>query len=136
MRPGDRRSGFAMVTAIVLMGLVALTLAALGSAFVVQSHRTQALAEDAQLRQLLLAGALEAQSRLAASTLEQRVSIPLPAELADRGASLILQPDPDAPAGQAILRIEAALPRHRMAQRLTLSQTAGRWQITNAELLQ
>jgi type II secretory pathway pseudopilin PulG len=136
MRSARQRSGFAMVTAIVLLGLVALTLAALGSAFIFQSRRTRALAEDAQLRQLLLAGALEAQSRLADSTLEQRVSIPLPAELADRGATLVLQPQPDAPPGQAILRIEAALPRHRMAQRLTLSQTAGRWQINNAELLQ
>jgi type II secretory pathway pseudopilin PulG len=135
MRPERHRPAFAMVTAIVLMGLIALTLAALGTAFVIQSRRTLALAEDAQLRQLLLAGALEAQSRLAASALDKNIPIALPDELRDRGASLSLQPEPSPPASQTVIRIEAALPHHRMAQRLTLAQTDGRWQVIAAELL-
>jgi len=135
MRPERHRPAFAMVTAIVLMGLIALTLAALGTAFVIQSRRTLALAEDAQLRQLLLAGALEAQSRLAASALDKNIPIALPDELRDRGAALALHPEPNAPTGQAIIQIDAALPRHRMSQRVMLLQIDGRWQITAAELL-
>ena len=131
---GYQRPAFAMVTAIVLTGIIALTLAALGSAFVIQSRRTLALAEEAQLRQLLLAGALEAKSRLATSAVDRNISIALPDELRDRGASLRLQPEANPAAGQAIIRIDAAFPRHRMSQRISFAQTNGRWQITAAEL--
>jgi type II secretory pathway pseudopilin PulG len=134
MQARARCGGFAMVTTIVVMGLIALTLAGLGRAFVMQSRRTLALAEDAQLRQLLLAGALEAESRVAAGGLDKNISIPLPDELRNRGAALTLQPEPNAPTGQAIIQIDAALPRHRMSQRITLSQIDGRWEITAAEL--
>lgn len=135
IRQGYQRPAFAMTTAIVLTGIIALTLAALGSAFVIQSRRTLALAEDAQLRQLLLAGALEAKSRLATSTMDRNLSITLPDELRDQGASLQLQPEANPPAGQAIFKIDAALPRHRMSQRVTMARRDGRWEIVTAELL-
>jgi hypothetical protein len=124
-----------MVTAIVLLGMVAIALVTLGAAFVFQSRRTLALAQDAQLRQLLLAGTQEAQSRLAASGLDKNISIELPNDLRQQGASLALQPQPDASAGQAIIQIQAALPRHRMAQRVRLAQHAGGWEVIAAELL-
>jgi type II secretory pathway component PulK len=135
MRPGDQRGGFAMVTAIVLLGLVALTLASLGVAFVFESRRTLSLAQDAQLRQLLLAGTSEARSRLAAGGLDKSISIDLPDDLRQRGASLRLQPQQDASTGQTVVEIEAELPRHRMAQRVRLARQETGWQIVAAELI-
>ena len=52
-----RRSGFAMVIAIFLLSLVAMTLTALSAAIIAEARRTQIQGEGAQLRQLLHAGA-------------------------------------------------------------------------------
>jgi len=135
MRRHTQRVGFAMVTAIVLLGLVALTLASMGVAFVFQSQRTLSLAQDAQLRQLLLAGTFEARTRLAASGLDKPVSLDLPDDLREQGATLKLEPQPDTAAGQITIQIEATLPRHRMAQRIHLLRLDTRWQVISADLM-
>ena len=47
-----------------LIGLVATTLAAMAMTFAADARRTRAAATDAQLRQLLIAGAADVQQRL------------------------------------------------------------------------
>ena len=59
-----RRRAFAAVTAIVMIGLVASTLAALAVMFAADARRTRAASTEAQLRQLLIAGAADVQQRL------------------------------------------------------------------------
>jgi len=124
------RRAFAMTFAIILTGLVALTLASLGSACFLEARRTAALAADAQLRQLLLAGEIEAQSRLAARSLSGQTSISIPGDLADE-ATLILRPHP----GETIIQIDATLQRRHMSQLLTFAQTDGEWRLVSAQLL-
>jgi hypothetical protein len=135
MRAGAQRGGFAMVTAIVLLGLVAMTLASLGVAFVFQSRRTLSLAQDAQLRQLLLVGTWQARGRLGAAGLEKNISIDLPDDLRQRGATLRLQPRQDASTGQIVVEIEATLPPRRMAQRIRLAPRGTGWQVVASELM-
>ena len=55
MKFARRRSGFAMVMAIFLMALSAMTLTALGVTLFTQARRTQMAAEDALLTSLHLA---------------------------------------------------------------------------------
>jgi type II secretory pathway pseudopilin PulG len=85
------RHGFAAVMAIVLIGLVAATLAAVGIMFTSEARRTRSQAADAQLRQLLIAGAAEAQQRLPAGATEfPTAAVALPPALGGDGATLSL----------------------------------------------
>jgi len=63
-RPRVKKSGFATITAIVMLGLVASMLAAMGMMFAADARRTRSAAAEAQLRQLLIAGAADVQQRL------------------------------------------------------------------------
>src|SRR5208282_4381306 len=48
MKPSRRRGGFAMIMALMLMGMVALTIAAFGVAITSEARRTAMLADQAQ----------------------------------------------------------------------------------------
>jgi len=130
-----RHHGFALMLSIVLIGLVAITLASLGMAAHVDAMRTRAAAEDAQLRQLLLAGAQTAQSRLAGGTVAG--SIALPDSLASDGASVTLTPQIAAAAAdtnEATIQIDAALGRRQLSQRVHFIRNGTAWQIESADL--
>jgi type II secretory pathway component PulK len=131
-----QRQGFAMIMAIALMALAAMALAAAGAAFYTQVVRTRLAAEDAQLRQLLLAGAQCSIAHLDASTsIDGQVL--LPDGLTQQGAVLTLHAATDqstASADQQVVQIDAALPRHRLSQRVEFWRHNGIWQIADADL--
>jgi type II secretory pathway component PulK len=52
------RRGFGAITAIVMIGLVGVTLATLAAAFSAQAKRTRNEAIDAQVRQMVIAGSV------------------------------------------------------------------------------
>jgi hypothetical protein len=123
-----------MVVAIVLIGLVATASAVLAIDFAAQARRTQSFAEDAQLRQLLLAGAQAAPRQLQAGTPPERKSISLPDLLIEQGGVLTLQTLPAASPDEKLVRIEASLPRRHLAQDLRFTKRDGSWRIAAAEL--
>jgi hypothetical protein len=59
MRRSTRPRGFTIILAITLLGLIAVAAAMIVHQLGYELHRTRAAYEDAQLRQLLLAGAQE-----------------------------------------------------------------------------
>jgi len=132
MRSAARhRTGFAMITAIALLSLTAMTITLLGMTLFNQARRTQIAAEDAQLRQLLIAGTTFAQSRVSVSS--GRFSVAIPETLRQDSAELTVDIRADS-AGDKIAEVDASLPHHRLSQQLTFSLQNGVWQITAANL--
>ena len=134
LRPRRPRRGFAGLMAIFLLLLVASTLVVLGWAAVVEARRSRSQQDEAQLRQLLTAGAATAARDLNAVDVPtgQR-QVALPAELNTAGASLTLTfsaPTTD----RAQVEVVAALPRRTSRQTLEFTRAAGRWSIASATL--
>ncbi len=111
-----------MVTAIVLIGLTAMTVTEIGLTVAADARRTTELAEDTQLRQLLLAGGEFAMQHRAAGHYE----VSLPGQIAGK---LSVNTHTD-----NTVDVEAVLPRRRQSERLTLADENGRWRITQAIL--
>jgi hypothetical protein len=126
------RPGFAMVTAIMLLSLAAITVTLLGVTITNQVRRTEMAAEDAQLRQLLSAGAAVAQTRVASNS-SGRFSISLPDALKQLSAELTVDIHDVSPA-QKIAEVDASLDNHHRSQRLTFALQNGAWQISRADL--
>ena len=125
--------GFAMVAAISLFGLVAITIVSLASVFSVQARRAYSQSQDAQLRELLLAGAEAARARLDSNS-SFPANIPLPTTLSQEQATLTLTRQSPESADSAVIAIQASLPRHTLSQRLTFSRQSNSWQLTAVEL--
>jgi hypothetical protein len=128
-----RRSGFAMVIAIMLMGIVAVTLGCITTTFTLDAQRTRTQAQAAQLRQLLVAGALIAQTHLSESNDTQAINVPLPAGLNSR-AALGLQFEPTDPSGQRIVIVAATVGNRRLTQRLQFIRQTRGWSLVAAEM--
>ena len=126
------RSGFAMITAIMLLSLTAMTITLLGVTLSNQARRTQFAVEDAQLRQLLTAGTAFAQTRIQSDS-SGRFSVPLPDALTQNSAELTVDIHVG-PSGDKIAEVDASLPHHRLSQQLTFSSQNGVWQMTQANL--
>jgi type II secretory pathway component PulK len=123
------RRGFAAVFAITLIMLVGVALVALGRHFAADVKRTRAQATDAQLRQLLTAGA--AMTVKDSPTTQQ--SVRLPQELADQGASLSIEYsriDDD----HRDATIRARLASRTVEQTIRFERQAGRWRPVAATL--
>ncbi len=133
--PTNRKKGFAMITAIFLMSLVTMTLTVLMATIYGDAQRTQSQTEDAQLRQLLLAGTEFAQLNLP-NSVSQVGNIPmiLPDSLRDDGANLIIEIQTIHSPTDVELEVEATLPHHKMTNHLHLTRPADHWQITEAHL--
>ena len=133
--PSHRRRAFAAILAITLILLVGATLAAVAAAFSADARRTRTLGSDAQLRQLLTAGAIAAAEQLKAAggdvpTGEK--AIPLPADLGDRGASLKVSAAREGDAVTVV--VDATLATRHARQTVRFTQRDGRWTPTAAEL--
>jgi type II secretory pathway component PulK len=134
-RPSARQKGFAMVTAIFLMSLVTMTLTVLIAAIYSDAQRTKSLAEDAQLRQLLLAGSQIAQSQLPDSiTQTSNIPVTLPDSLKNDGANLTIQIQSIQSSTDVTVEIEATLPHHQLTNQLHLTRANNTWQITTTSL--
>jgi hypothetical protein len=122
MRRSPRHRGLAMVTAIVLIGLTAMTVTEIGLTVAADARRTTQLAEDTQLRQLLLAADEFVLQHLAAG----HYQMPVPAQVP---ASVMIDVHADHSAD-----LEAKLPDRRLSEHLSLTQTDNTWQISQATL--
>jgi hypothetical protein len=137
IRASRRCRAFATLIAITLIAFVATTLTALSFLFATEVRRTRDAADDAQLQQLLLAGAVVVQSQAAAWPAQPPAfdqDLPLPPSLAADGAAAHLLLLPNSPPGRATCRITARLGSHHAAQRLTFTRTNNAWHLTQANL--
>jgi len=132
LQPGRR----AMATTVVvgMLGLIAAAALALTVLVATEIRRTRDARVHAQQRQLLLAGAAEAQQRAASVTLPvQEIPLPLPAALAPR-AALTLAFSP-AEKGTRTATIKATVDGQTMRQFVTLAESPTHtWRITAAKL--
>jgi hypothetical protein len=125
------RRAFATLTAIALISIVAVGLAAITTLFAADVKRTLRHADDAQLRQLLIAGQLA----VTAAPKPGKADVPLPPELQSAGATLAYDANP-AP-DDAVLRVTVTA---RMASGRAMTQTlhfirdGDRWVLRSAEL--
>jgi hypothetical protein len=129
-----RRGFIASITAVTLIALVTVALTTIVAASVADARRTRRLAVDAQLRQLLQAGATDAAARA-----ESWGDVPaagswrleIPDSLAQRGFRVQLSIPPTA-ANQATaveVMVEANSPAAGQAQSLRFSRSAGEWKL-------
>jgi Tfp pilus assembly protein PilX len=136
-RTSSRRRGFAALTALALIAIVGLGLAAMASLFAAETRRTGRHRDDAQLRQLMLAG--EAAAREALARGGRQGDVPLPAELASAGTRLTFAPadEPPPPPGAdaARVRVTAVTGEGRvMSQVLGYARAGDGWTLRSAEL--
>ena len=133
-----RRNGFATATAMAVVALAAVALASLAALLVSDGRRTRDALDDAQLRQLLLAGADEATRRVGANDAGAAgggTSLALPSELAAGGGSVRLTVDPPA-VGEADVRVahvEATYAGRRGGQVLRFRREEGGWRLVEAQ---
>ena len=138
-RPRQRR-GLAMLTAIALIALVGVAMAAAGAVFRLDLRRTAASVQDAQLRQLLVAGeraareALPAAGAGAGAVTESNHPVALPPALAARGESLVVRFGPRKKDGEATATVEAALEGRVASQTLLYERGPGGWRLASAAL--
>jgi hypothetical protein len=126
--PRRQARAFAAITAIVLMGLVATTLAGTVMILAADARRTRAAAAEAQLRQLLLAGAAAAQQRLAKddTTFDAKLNAP-----ADGVVQLTAAPDGD---NAVRVTVAATMDRRHLTQTIRFTRDGERWKLETAEL--
>ena len=111
----QRRAGFATIVALMLVALVAAAIAAVTSLAAADFRRTSNEWRDAQLRQLILAGTIEARAPVAAGAPgDSKYQLSLPAELAGLGGQVDVLISPAGAAKQAT--ITARLGAGRMSQ--------------------
>lgn len=130
------RSAFAAATAITLLALVGVVIASLATSFALDAKRTAAGADDAQLRQLLLAGAASAVDRLnhQQPTSPAEWDVPLPSSLVDRQASLNASLSLAAEGDSATAIVNATFSGKTARQTLTFKRSAERWTIADASI--
>jgi len=130
---------FATITAIFLIPVVAAALLALTYQFQAQARRTQSVQTEAQLRQLLHAGAVEAVRRIAAAPpaveaagdADPPYAVPLPKSLKGAGVKFKFQRH-----GAAVTaHIEATLNEHRRGQVLRFEKKGERYEVVDAAIV-
>ena len=124
----DRR-GFATMIAVVMLTLVSATILGLTMLFAAEARHSRRVHGDAQLRQLLLAGAVLAEAHFDELG-QQPWTAPLPGQLTDRDATLTLQLQPDV----GVVRVEAGLGEHTAEQTLRFVRHEDAWQLVEAHL--
>jgi hypothetical protein len=135
MKRKSRYSGSVMLMALVALGMASVVLGAAGMMVAGDARRTRPAAVDAQLRELLLAGAQISQFRLQSSwSVDQSVTVNLPPALKDQNATLVLEPIGPESATDRAVYIEATLGRHAMGERVHFIQRSEHWQIDDAIL--
>ena len=126
------RRGAALLMAVLMISIVAGSLAALTLAFAAQAKRTTRQAQDAQLRQLLLAGQVAAQQAIGQS---KSGEVALPPDLRSAGASVRYETVQGDAADEMQFRIVASLGEGRaMTQTLRFARSGDRWELRSAEL--
>lgn len=124
-----RHRGFSVLLAMLAVAMLGITTLMLSKAFILDAQRTRRLQSDAQLQQLLLAGA-----KVAGQRLHVRVPIgdpvALPTDLAGHGGGLTLRETEP-----GVVVIVARYDDRRAGQRMTFNWTDDRWEPLDAALL-
>lgn len=144
-----RRRGYATVLAVMLIGIVAAGMGAVALLFGSEARRTRHAADEAQLREMLRAGAEALRDRVA-SNADVSGSVTVPAELGTltiEGRAMAERDVTPTKPWPVVALITASLPTRvgatggaalpRVAsQRVTLEAGSdGKWAITRAELV-
>jgi hypothetical protein len=137
-----KRRGFAMLTAVALVALVAMALAAVLALVRLDLGRTADALDEAQLRQMLLAGEHAARERLdaageAAPRTDEAVPISLPPALAADGGAVdvtVLPRASRAAAEVVEVTVRARLGEKAASQTLRYERTSRGWRATAAAL--
>jgi hypothetical protein len=133
------RRGFGTFVAIALLLIVAATLPVLASVFTADAKRTRTQKEDAQLRQLLTAGAAFAKGQATADAgsgagaTTHPTAIALPQELVDDGATVTCSISRES-ADRVSATIRATLGRRCKEQTVTFARRDGAWHVVDAKL--
>jgi hypothetical protein len=132
-----KRRGFAMLMALAILGTVAVTLLVLSRHFADDVLRTRNVTREAQLSQLLLAGAEDAMQRSrnwSGPPQKQQWEIELPRELSSSSTKLSvdLTPMDDR---KADLIIEAQMGRQAAVQTIHFQLADDTWAVKSVELL-
>ncbi|MDB5303650.1 MAG: hypothetical protein JWM97_1199 [Phycisphaerales bacterium] len=129
------RKAFATVTAVVLLALAATTLAALAALFSADYRRTRDARTDAQLRQLLIAGAGDVSEKARAwpeKPPEARWDVAVPESLAGNGARVTNEVAGD---NQTVeVHVTADYLGRTAKQTLSYRRGNDRWTLTDASL--
>lgn len=124
------------MTAVVLLGLSAVALAALAALFSADYRRTRDAGTDAQIRQLLVAGAADVTAKSKAWTdrpAEPQWEVAVPAPLAADGGRVTCR-IVTAEAGKVEVAIKAEYLGRTTPQTLHLARSGDRWELTAASL--
>jgi hypothetical protein len=123
--PGAARRGFAAILSISLIIFVGSALVVLGRSFAMDAERTRAQASEAQMRQLLTAGAVAAIQR--AENAAPAAAVELPAELAAQQAAVAVQITGEGDDRTAL--VSAQFGQRHMEQTLKLRRAGPRWTV-------
>jgi Tfp pilus assembly protein PilE len=135
MTTSHHARGFVMLSAILTMAIVAGAILALASVTSYDGRRTMNAWQQAQLQQLLLAGAQDALERLngAGATAGQSWAPALPEDLSAEGASLRVTVISNADQAAEVKVMASWLDRSR-EQTLRFKQVKSKWILVSAEL--
>jgi len=122
-----KNSAFAAITAVVMLGLVASALAAMAMMFAADARRTRNAGADAQLRQLLVAGAADVQQRLKGGQTTFDAKVPAPAD-----GVIQLSAAMEGDGVRAV--VMATLGPRRTEQTLRFTRDGDRWRLARVEL--
>jgi hypothetical protein len=127
--------GFAMLFAIALLGLVATAITVLTKQVGYEMRRTTLAGDDAQLRQLLLAGAQNMREHASGwndSPEPESWSVELPASLIKRDASLSIECSPGK-SGEFNAEVTVGFDGRQAIQTLHLRRSAQGWIVNDAQ---
>ncbi|HEY2584793.1 MAG TPA: hypothetical protein VGI81_03385 [Tepidisphaeraceae bacterium] len=122
--------GFTIIVGILLLGLIAVAVALVTRQMGYEMKRTRAAYEDAQLRQLLLAGAQDAVARAGSWDADRPApdhwELEVPASLRHLGASVSMRVSESGPDARQV-QIDAHLGRRDATDTLQFSRTDRGW---------
>jgi hypothetical protein len=125
-----------MIFAILSIGLVTTTLATLSILFAGERRLTISNSADAQIRQLLIAGAADVSDHAkqwGSSGPKEKWSIPLPGDLTRSGAELAAE-IATAPDSRTVVELTAKAANHQGHQQLEFRRVADHWELVSAKL--
>jgi len=130
------RRGFILLFALGIVAVVGVAILALASLQSYEGWRTAERIREAQLEQMLLAGATEAPQHLAtaAPTKDQVWNIELPPALASRGGTLQTRVTNIENETNVNVLITATLDGKSAQQTVTFARPADQWKLTAARL--
>ena len=139
-RKESNRNGVATIVAVALVGIAGMAGTAVMGAIAADCRRAQQAKDDAQIRQLLLVGAMSVREKSAGWDAPPKAlewSIPIPPELtgSSDGARQLLVKIADHPGAQLIANVKATLGHRHGAEEVRLERVAEKWRIASVSLL-